>query len=92
MCSSDLWILIPNSLICSSHLGPTKMSSKPQSSPTSDQREATPGGEKDDVEGEDLSKLPAHIQSVRDGLLDFLEQRQYRCTGRNQNQGETQLY
>ena len=47
------------------------MSSKPHSSPTSDQSAATQGSEKDDVEGEDLSELPAHIQSVIDGLLDF---------------------
>ncbi|KAH7314340.1 hypothetical protein BKA65DRAFT_571639 [Rhexocercosporidium sp. MPI-PUGE-AT-0058] len=47
------------------------MSSKPHSSSGSDQREAPQGSEKDDMEDEDLSKLPAHVQSVRDGLLDF---------------------
>jgi hypothetical protein len=47
------------------------MSSKLHSSPGSDQREAPQGSGKDDVGNEDLSKLPAHIQSVRDGLLDF---------------------
>jgi hypothetical protein len=58
-------------LVCSSQLGSTKISTKPHSSPGSDLREAPQGSEKDDVEGEDPSKLPAHIQSVRDGLLDF---------------------
>jgi hypothetical protein len=47
------------------------MSSKPHSSPGCDQHEAPQGSEKDDVEDEDLSKLPVHLQSVRDGLLDF---------------------
>lgn len=47
------------------------MSSKPHSSLGSDQRGASQGDEKNDVEDEDLSKFPAHLQSVRDGLLDF---------------------
>lgn len=47
------------------------MSPKPHSSHGSDQREPPQGSEQDDVKGEDPSKLPAHIQSVRDGLLDF---------------------
>ena len=47
------------------------MSSKLRSSLGSDQREAPQGSGKDGVEDEDLSNLPAHIQSVRDGLLDF---------------------
>ena len=44
------------------------MPSKPYSSP---EREAPEVTEKDNVEDEDLNKLPAHIRSVRDGLLDF---------------------
>ncbi len=47
------------------------MSSTPPGSPGSDQHEAPQGSEKDKVEDEDLSKLPVHLQSVRDGLLDF---------------------
>ncbi|RDL30186.1 uncharacterized protein BP5553_10464 [Venustampulla echinocandica] len=47
------------------------MSSKPHSSPSSDQHEAPQGSEKDDVKDEDLGELPVHLQSVRDGLLDF---------------------
>ena len=47
------------------------MSSKPYSSLGSDHRRAPQGDEKNDVEDEDLSKFPAHIQSVREGLLDF---------------------
>ena len=47
------------------------MSVKPHSSPSSDKCGASQGSEKDDVEDEDLSNLPAHIQSVRVGLLDF---------------------
>ena len=47
------------------------MSSKPHSSPGFDQHEPPQGSEKDDLEDEDFSKLPVHLQSVRDGLLDF---------------------
>jgi hypothetical protein len=47
------------------------MSSNPNSSFGSDQREDPQGDEKNDVEDEDHSKFPAHLQSVRDGLLDF---------------------
>ena len=32
------------------------------------------------------------IWNLRMFCLRVLEQRQYRCTGRNQNQGETQCY
>lgn len=47
------------------------MFSKPHSYSGYDQREASQGSEKDDMEDEDLSNVPAHVQSVRDGLLDF---------------------
>jgi hypothetical protein len=47
------------------------MSSKPAASPGPDQRRASQSGEKNDMKDDDLSKLPAHLQSIRDGLLDF---------------------
>ena len=47
------------------------MSSKRKSSADFDQREALQQSEEDDMENENLSKLPAHVRSVRDGLLDF---------------------
>jgi hypothetical protein len=47
------------------------MSSEPDSSHGADRRKAPQSGEKHDMEDDDLSKLPAHIQSIRDGLLDF---------------------
>lgn len=47
------------------------MSPKPLSSLGPGQDEALPDSEKDEVEREGDSKLPAHIQSIRDGLLDF---------------------
>jgi hypothetical protein len=37
------------------------MSPKPHSSPSSDQRRALQGSEKNDVKDEGLSKLPAHL-------------------------------
>ena len=47
------------------------MSSKRKSSSDFGQREAPQKSEEDDMENEALSKLPAHVRSVRDGLLDF---------------------
>ena len=47
------------------------MSSEPESSHGPDQRRAPQSGEKHNMEDDDISKLPAHLQSIRDGLLDF---------------------
>jgi len=47
------------------------MYSRPHSSPGSDRHEAAQGNEKDEIEDNDFGKLPVHLQSVRDGLLDF---------------------
>jgi hypothetical protein len=47
------------------------MSSEPDSSQSPGQRKAPQSGEEHDMEDDDLSKLPAHLQSIRDGLLDF---------------------
>src|SRR6476469_5000233 len=47
------------------------MDPKPHSSPSYNPHDAPQGNEKDDVEDEDLSELPIHLQSVRYGLLDF---------------------
>jgi hypothetical protein len=47
------------------------MPSKPHLPLGSDQPRAPQSGEKNDAKDEDISKLPAHLQWVIDGLLDF---------------------
>ncbi len=47
------------------------MSSKPPASPGPDQRKAPQSSEKHDMEDDDISRLPAHLKSIRDGFLDF---------------------
>ena len=36
--------------------------------------------------------MTSHPNLARLPIVANLEQRQYKCTGRNRNQGETQLY
>ena len=47
------------------------MFSDPNSSPGPDQHATSQSSEKDEGEDDDFGKLPIHLQSVRDGLLDF---------------------
>jgi hypothetical protein len=47
------------------------MPSEPHSTRSAGRRRVTQLGEKDDVREKNLSKLPAHVKSVQDGLLDF---------------------
>ena len=47
------------------------MFSNTNSSPGSDQHESSQSSERDEGEDDDFGKLPIHLQSVRDGLLDF---------------------
>jgi hypothetical protein len=47
------------------------MSSEPSSSATAGQQEPHQANENRDPEDDDLTEVPLHIQSVREGLLDF---------------------
>jgi hypothetical protein len=48
------------------------MSSEAEASETTCQRAVRQPGGKSDVDNEDLSELPFHVQSFREGLLDFI--------------------